>query len=91
MKKHLLISGDVQGVGFRHWLYTRAIKNRIYGWVKNKNNGEVEALLIGKDEDVKDMIKQCKLGPTLSNVKQVIIQDYQFEYNNKSFNILKTS
>lgn len=91
MKKHLLISGDVQGVGFRHWLYTRAIKKEIYGWVKNKNNGEVEALLIGKDEDVNDMIKQCKLGPTLSNVKQVIIQDYQFEYNNKSFNILKTS
>ena len=90
MKKHLLISGKVQGVGFRHWLYTQAIEKNINGWVKNKITGEVEALLVGKDEDVKDVIQKCKLGPTLSNVKQVTIKDYKLEYNNKSFNIINT-
>ena len=90
MKKHILISGRVQGVGFRHWLYTKATEKNIYGWVKNKITGEVEALLIGNNEEVNDIIKQCKLGPAQSNVKKVIIQDYKFEHNNKSFNIIGT-
>jgi len=91
MKKHLLISGKVQGVGFRHWLYMKATKKNIRGWVKNKITGEVEALLIGNDEDVNDVIKQCKRGPSPSNVTQIRIQDYQQEYSKKSFDILSVS
>ena len=88
MKKHLLISGKVQGVGFRYWLYTKAIKKKIRGWVKNKITGEVEALLIGNDEDVNEIIKQCKTGPRSSNVTQVKTQDYKREYSKKFFVIL---
>ena len=91
MKKHLLISGKVQGVGFRHWLYMKATKKNIRGWVKNKITGEVEALLIGNDEDVVDVIKQCERGPSSSNVTQIRIQDYQQEYSKKSFDILSVS
>ena len=50
MKKHLLIFGKVQGVGFRYWLYEKAIKKNIRGWVKNTIQGQVEALLIGDDD-----------------------------------------
>ena len=88
MKKHLLIFGKVQGVGFRYWLHEKAIEKNIHGWVKNKITGEVEALLIGKEEDVNDVIKQCEKGPHSSNVTQVKIQDYKQEYSKKSFNIL---
>ena len=91
MKKHLLISGKVQGVGFRHWLYMKATKKNIRGWVKNKITGEVEALLIGNDEDVDDVIKQCERAPSSSNVTQIRIQDYQQEYSKKSFDILSAS
>ena len=91
MKKHLLISGKVQGVGFRHWLYMKATKKNIRGWVKNKITGEVEALLIGNDEDVNDVIKQCERGPSPSNVTQIRIQDYQQEYSKKSFDILSST
>ena len=91
MKKHLLISGKVQGVGFRYWLYIKATKKNIRGWVKNKITGEVEALLIGNDEDVDDIIKQCERGPSSSNVTQIRIQDYQQEYSKKSFDILSVS
>jgi len=91
MKKHLLISGKVQGVGFRHWLYVKTVKKNICGWVKNKITGEVEALLIGNDEDVDDVIKQCERGPSSSNVTQIRIQDYQQEYSKKSFDILSVS
>ena len=88
MKKHIIISGKVQGVGFRYWLHKKANKKNIRGWVKNKITGEVETLLIGDDEDVQEVIKQCEQGPHSSNVTQVKIQDYKQEYSKKSFYIL---
>ena len=88
MKKHLLISGKVQNVGFRYWLYVKAMKKNINGWVKNKITGEVEALLIGNDEDVNEIIKQCAKGPHSSNVTHIKILDYKKEYSKKSFDIL---
>ena len=91
MKKHLLIFGKVQGVGFRYWLYEKAIKKNIRGWVKNKITGEVEALLVGNVKDVNDLIKQCEKGFSSSNVTQIKIQDYKQEYSKKSFDILNSS
>jgi len=49
MKKHIVITGKVQGIGFRYWLYKAAIQRNIDGWVRNKISGEVEALIIGND------------------------------------------
>ena len=88
MKKRLLISGKVQGVGFRHWLYVKATEKNVHGWVKNKITGEVEALLIGNDNDVNTLIKQCSIGPSSSIITQIKIQDYQQDYSKKSFDIL---
>ena len=87
MKKHVIIFGKVQGVGFRYWLYEKAINKNMRGFVKNRISGEVEALLIGNDADVNELIKQCEKGPS-SNVTQVKIQDYKQEYSKKSFDIL---
>ena len=91
MKNHLLIFGKVHGVGFRYWLYEKAIKKNIRGWVKNKITGEVEALLIGNDKDVNEVIKQCEKGSYSSNVTHVKIQDYKQEYSKKSFDILNSN
>ena len=91
MKKHLLIFGKVQGVGFRYWLYVKAIKKNIRGWVKNTITGQVEALLIGNDEDVNEVIKKCEKGPLSSNVTHVKIQDYKQEYLKKTFDILNSN
>ena len=46
MKKHLVILGKVQGVGFRYWMQNLAIKNNISGWAKNKMSGDVESLIV---------------------------------------------
>ena len=91
MKKHVIIIGKVIGVGFRTFLKEKAIKTNIHGWVKNNNTDQVEALLIGNDENVYDLIKQCKKGPHSSNVTQVKIQDYKQEYSKKSFDILSSN
>ena len=76
MKKHIIIGGKVQGVGFRYWLYKAAMQRNIEGWVRNKISGEVEALLIGNDKEVNSLIKLCRKGPPSSEVTKVNIKDY---------------
>ena len=89
MKKlNIVITGKVQGVGFRYWLYQIANEKNVYGWVKNINTNEVEAVFLGEEKKVDEIIKLCRKGPTSSNVVSVKIEDYQQEYTNKSFDIL---
>ena len=88
MKKHIIISGRVQGVGFRYWLYKAAVRNNINGWVKNKISGEVEALLIGDNLEIDNLIRLCEKGPPSSKVTKIKVQNYQKEFLKKSFDII---
>ena len=88
IKKHIIVKGKVQGVGFRYWLYKAAVQRNINGWVRNKISGEVEAVLIGNDAEINNLIKLCKKGPTSSEVAKVKVQNYQKEYLKKSFDII---
>ena len=90
MKKHIVITGRVQGVGFRYWLYKTAVRNNINGWVKNKISGEVEALLIGNAVKIDNLIKLCEKGPLSSKVTKVEVQNYKKEYLKKSFEIINS-
>lgn len=49
------VFGDVQGVGFRHAVYFRASNLDVKGWVKNKDDGTVEAVFEGEDRNVDDI------------------------------------
>ena len=84
---HIIITGVVTGVGFRWWLKKEAEKRRIYGFIKNKTENEVEAVLLGHEKDVEDVVRLCRKGPTSSKVKSIKIEDYQQEYFKKSFDI----
>ena len=86
-KKLLIISGKVQGVGFRYWMQNFAINNNISGWVKNKSLGDVEALIIGQEKEVQKLIKQCKIGPRSATIQKIQINDYNQNYSEKGFNI----
>ena len=88
MKKHIIITGKVQGVGFRYWLHKAAMQRNVTGWVRNKISGEVEALLIGKDEEINSLINLCEIGPLSSEVTKVQVKNYQKEYLKKSFDII---
>ena len=90
MKKHIVITGEVQGVGFRYWLYKAAVQKKINGWVKNNISGEVEALLIGNEMEIDNLIKLCKKGPPSSKVTKIEVQNYQKEHFGKSFEIINT-
>jgi len=90
MKKHLVISGKVQGVGFRYWLQRLAIEKNICGWVKNKTSGNVEALIVGEEKKVRELIKLCEMGPGSAKIDYVQINDYNKDYIKKDFDIVKS-
>ena len=85
---HIIVTGTVTGVGFRWWLKMEAEKRRIYGFVKNRTEDEVEAVLLGEDKNVDELIKLVRKGPSSARVENLNIQNYQKEYLRKSFDIL---
>ena len=87
MKKYLVISGKVQGVGFRYWIQNLAIKNNINGWVKNKMSGDVEALIVGQEKEIRELIKLCEKGPGSAIVNHVQINTYDKDYSKEGFDI----
>lgn len=71
---HVLISGFVQGVGFRHFVKSKAEKLDITGWVRNTSDGKVDAVFSGAKEKIEEMIEMCRKGPFLAEVKNVEVK-----------------
>lgn len=69
--RHLNIRGRVQGVGFRDALCAEAGRLGVSGWVRNRTDGTVEALVQGEDEAVEQVIAWARRGPPLAQVAQV--------------------
>jgi acylphosphatase len=67
----LRIEGRVQGVGYRAWLQREARSRDLRGWVRNRRDGSVEALLIGDDDAIEAAIAACARGPRLARVTGV--------------------
>ena len=65
------IRGSVQGVFFRAWIKDKAERGGVQGWVRNRLDGEVEALFIGEAAAVETLIAECRKGPPQANVDQV--------------------
>jgi acylphosphatase len=74
-KKHLIISGRVQGVWFRASTKQKANQLGLTGWVQNTDNGKVEAVIEGEEISIKEMIKWCQHGPSMARVEKVEIKD----------------
>ena len=70
---HIRIEGIVQGVGFRYWLQNTALRIGLAGWVANRLDRAVEAVLQGPPDAVDDMLARCKHGPPGAHVAAVII------------------
>jgi acylphosphatase len=71
----LRIEGRVQGVGYRFWLTREAGRHGLSGWVRNRSDGSVEALLKGDDAAVEAVIEACRRGPRLAVVERVERED----------------
>ena len=67
----LIITGQVQGVGFRVFVCHEALARGVRGWVRNRANGSVETLLIGDTDIVEAMVEVCGYGPAHARVDHV--------------------
>lgn len=79
---HVFVSGFVQGVGYRRFIKGKAISLGLKGFVRNLPDRRVEAVFVGDKEDVEKMIRECRKGPFLSEVKNIEvkkIQEKEFE------------
>ncbi|WP_343528971.1 acylphosphatase [Sphingomonas sp.] len=70
--RHLRITGRVQRVGYRYWFLTRAESLALTGWVRNRADGSVEAMIQGDDIAVAQMIADAGDGPPLAEVDLVL-------------------
>jgi acylphosphatase len=70
---HLRIEGRVQGVGYRYWAADRARELGLVGWVRNRRDGTVEAVISGPDAAVERMIALFRQGPPDAAVTAVEI------------------
>ncbi|MEI9900008.1 MAG: acylphosphatase [Hyphomicrobium sp.] len=70
---HVLIEGRVQGVGYRAFVQMHAGALGLCGWVRNRRDGSVEAVLRGPAAAVEDMLALCRSGPPGSRVDRVEI------------------
>jgi acylphosphatase len=71
---HVRITGIVQGVGYRYWTEQAARAHGLSGWVRNRRDGSVEAVIAGPDEAVDEMLKAFRVGPPASEVEDVIVE-----------------
>jgi acylphosphatase len=67
----LVITGRVQGVGFRAFVEDEARARNLSGWVRNRRDGSVEAVLSGEAGAVAETIKACETGPRAASVARV--------------------
>ncbi|OYT42419.1 MAG: acylphosphatase [Candidatus Aenigmarchaeota archaeon ex4484_224] len=81
------IYGRVQGVGFRYSVYLLAKSLGIKGWVRNCEDGTVEAIFEGYLSKVEEMIKFCKKGPPLAKVERIEIKEENCKNEFENFEI----
>jgi acylphosphatase len=73
-RRHVLIYGFVQGVGFRFAVERTARSRGVAGWVRNRLDGAVEAVFEGKREDVEALVEFCRQGPRGALVERVDVE-----------------
>ncbi len=71
MRKRVVVHGEVQGVNFREETRKEAESAGVAGWVRNTDEGAVEAVFEGDDDAVEQMVEFCRSGPSSADVEDV--------------------
>lgn len=80
--RHLSIKGRVQGVGFRFYMERKARELGVTGWVRNRRDGSVEAVVQGSPEAVEAMTAWARRGPPSAVVAEVKVSEADGEFSN---------
>jgi acylphosphatase len=89
LTKHYLISGRVQGVGFRRFTERTAQEFQLRGWVRNLADGRVEAVAQGAPESLVEFEARMKKGPAHGHVESLVIRSLQSSENHSGFSLRK--
>lgn len=73
--RHITVRGRVQGVGYRAWTADQARARGLEGWVRNRRDGSVEAVISGDSESLDAMIAACRRGPSMARVADVVVRN----------------
>lgn len=80
MTRHLRLSGRVQGVFFRESMCREAAKLGVSGWVRNRRDGSLEAMLQGEAAQVEALVTWAKRGPPAAQVESMEISEGEGEF-----------
>lgn len=84
---HLIVTGDVQGVGYRYFAQMKATQFGITGWVKNREDGSVEMEVVGEQASVDQFIRVLQEGNPFSKVSSIEVETLDATPNFHSFKI----
>lgn len=85
MQAHIIISGTVQGVGYRYFVRSNARKLGLTGWVRNTTNGKVEAIFQGSQDQIEEILGLARTGPMLAEVKDIEVKWEDVKEDMKEF------
>ncbi|MGQ9539027.1 MAG: carbamoyltransferase HypF, partial [Candidatus Bathycorpusculaceae bacterium] len=92
MRVKVNVTGIVQGVGFRPFIYRTAIKNSLRGYVRNRGDAGVEILLEGEEGQIKCFLKDLKENkPPLAQIHQILVKKLGGKNAFDAFTIYKSS
>ena len=74
--RRLLVEGAVQGVGYREFTRRAALRLNVSGWVRNRSDGAVEALLRGPPSRVEALIAEMRQGPRFAVVERLSVTEH---------------
>lgn len=87
IKAEITVSGLVQGVGFRYFVYSKAQNLELYGYTKNLFSGEVVTVVEGEKFLVDELIDYIKIGPSRSHVKSYAVNWFECKNEFLTFEI----
>lgn len=87
IRKNILIKGFVQGVSYRKQTRRLAVGLGVTGWVRNRNDGTVEACLEGEEGAVDALIAWCAFGPRRGRVDEVLVSPDRYSGQYREFTI----
>ena len=85
----VIISGGVQGVFFRAFIQDNAVELSVNGYVKNRDDGKVEAVFEGENAAVDKLVELCKKGPSAAEISGVKVEEDKFLNEYSEFSILR--
>ncbi len=91
LQARLIVTGRVQGVGYRDWAIAAGRRLGLAGWVRNRGDGSVEALIVGEEQAVGEMIAACRNGPAMARVDAVDVEPVDLDVLPEGFTRLPTA